>query len=313
MTENSKVSAIVPVSERYDTSGSLAREYLAALDETGRDFELVFVLDGKHSDLGERLLEIAGEDARLRIIQLAKGFGEATALSAGIENTQGGTVLTLPAYYQVEPGEIGKLLAELQHSHMAIAARWPRAAASKFEVMRRNAFHWFVRKVSGISFTDLGCGARAFTREVADEVPIYGDQHRFIPLLAMRRGFRVKEIQIRQSEKDRFDGGYGAKTYLQRFLDIFTVVFLVRFTKKPLRFFGMIGSVTFLVGALFLTYVVIERLFFGAALSDRPALLLSSLLVVLGLQIFALGLIGELIIFTHAGELKEYTIEKIVN
>jgi hypothetical protein len=144
-------------------------------------------------------------------------------------------------------------------------------------------------------------------------VPIYGDQHRFLPLLATRRGFRVREIRVRQSEKDRFDHGYGAKAYLQRFLDIFTVVFLVRFTKKPLRFFGMIGSVTFLLGAVFLTYVVIERLFFGEPLSDRPALLLSSLLVVLGLQIFALGLLGELIIFTHAGELKEYTIEKIVN
>lgn len=313
MTENEKISAIVPVSERYDDSGLLAREYLEALKQTGRNFELVFVLDGKHTALGERLLVIAGEDARLRIIQLAKGFGEATALSAGIENTQGGTVLTLPAYYQVEPGEIGKLLAELQHSQMAVAARWPRAAASRFEVIRRNTFHWFVKKISGISFTDLGCGTRAFTREVANEVPIYGDQHRFIPLLALRRGFRVKEIQLRQSEKDQFDKGYGAKTYLQRFLDIFTVVFLVRFTKKPLRFFGMIGSVMFLLGALFLTSIVIERLFFDVALSDRPALLLSSLLVVLGLQIFALGLIGELIIFTHAGELKEYTIERIVN
>jgi glycosyltransferase involved in cell wall biosynthesis len=313
MTENGKVSAIVPVSERYDNSGSLAREYLAALKDTAKDFELVFVLDGKHADLGERLLEIAREDARLRIIQLARGFGEATALSAGIENTEGGTVLTLPAYHQVEPAELGTLLSELDRCDMAVAARWPRAAASKFEVTRRNAFHWFVRKVSGISFTDLGCGARAFTRDVANEVPIYGDQHRFLPLLAMRRGFRVREVRVRQSEKDRFDHGYGAKTYLQRFLDIFTVVFLVRFTKKPLRFFGMIGSMTFLLGAVFLTYVVIERLFFGAALSDRPALLLSSLLVVLGLQIFALGLLGELIIFTHAGELKEYTIEKIVN
>jgi glycosyltransferase involved in cell wall biosynthesis len=313
MINNGKVSAVVPVSERYDNSGSLAREYLAALKETGRDFELVFVLDGKHTELGERLLELAADDSRLRIIQLAKGFGESTALSAGIENTNGEVVLTLPAYYQIEAGEIGKLLSELERCDMAIAARWPRAAASKFEVLRRKAFHWLVSSVSGISFNDLGCGARAFKRDVADEVPIYGDQHRFIPLLALRRGFRVREIQLRQSERDRFDKGYGPKTYLQRFLDIFTVVFLVRFTKKPLRFFGMIGSITFFFGAVFLTYVVIERLFFGVDLSDRPALLLSSLLVVLGLQIFALGLLGELIIFTHARELKEYTIEKIVN
>ena len=313
MDNEVKVSAVVPVSDRYDSSGSVAREYLQALHDTGRDFELVFVLDGKHRQLGEKLLELAAEDNRLRIIQLAKSFGEATAVSAGIENTDGGIVLTLPAYHQIEAGEIGKLLVELERSDMAVAVRWPRAAASKFEVIRREVFHWLVSSVSGISFSDLGCGARAFKREVGDEIPIYGDQHRFIPLLALRRGFRVSEINVRQSEKDRYEKGYGPKTYLQRFLDIFTVVFLVRFTKKPLRFFGMIGSVTFVIGALFLTYVVIERLFFGVNLSDRPALLLSSLLVVLGMQIFALGLLGELIIFTHAGELKEYTIEKIVN
>jgi glycosyltransferase involved in cell wall biosynthesis len=311
MSNNITVSAIVPVSDRYDDSGSLARDYLEALTKTGRDFELVFVLDGKHSDLGDQLVDLAENDSRLRIIQLAKSFGEATALSAGIENTKGDIVLTLPAYYQVDAEEIGRLLAELDNCGMAVAVRWPRAVASRFEVFRRRAFHWLVNSVTGVSFND--CGVRAFKRDVADEVPIYGDQHRFIPLLAMRRGFQVREVQLRQSDKDRFDRGYGSKIYLQRFLDIFTVVFLVRFTKKPLRFFGVIGSIMFLFGAVFLAYVIIERLFFGVGLADRPALLLSSLLVVLGLQIFALGLLGELIIFTHARELKEYTIEKIVN
>jgi glycosyltransferase involved in cell wall biosynthesis len=313
MTDDNKISAIVPVSDRYDSTGELAQDYLNALNETGRDFELVFVLDSRQSELLDRLLELAATDRRLRIIRLARGFGEATAISAGIENTSGGVVLTLPAYYQIEPSEIAKLLSELDQCDMAIAVRWPRAASSRFEVLRRKAFHWLVRSVSGISFNDLGCGARAFARTVADEVPIYGDQHRFIPLLTLRRGFRVQEVEVHQSARDRHDKAYGAKTYLHRFLDLFTVIFLVRFTKKPLRFFGMIGSLMFLFGGIFLTYVVVERLFFGVDLSDRPALLLSSLLVVLGLQIFALGLLGELIIFTHARELKEYTIEKIVN
>jgi hypothetical protein len=146
-----------------------------------------------------------------------------------------------------------------------------------------------------------------------EEIPVYGDQHRFFPLLAVRRGFGVNEVDVTQSPKDRFDGRYGIKFYVQRLLDILTIVFLVRFTKKPLRFFGMIGSVTFAAGAAFLLYIVVERLFFGVGLADRPALLLSSLLVVLGLQIFALGLLGELIIFTHAQDIKEYTIKKIVN
>lgn len=313
MTTDTKVSAIVPVSDRYEETASLARDYLAALSATGREFELVYVLDGKHLELTRWLIELASADPRLRIIQLAKSFGEATAVSAGIENTDGGIIITLPAYYQVDPGEITKVLADLETCDMVVATRWPRAAASRFEVWRRKAFHWMIAKVSGMVFSDLGCGVRAFRRVVADEVPIYGDQHRFLPLLAVRRGFRVREVKVRQSERDRFEKGYGPKTYVQRFLDIFTVVFLVRFTKKPLRFFGMIGSMTFLLGTIFLIVVVFERLFLSTPLADRPVLLLSSLLVVLGLQLFALGLLGELIIFTHARDLKEYTIEKIVN
>jgi len=307
------VSAIVPVSDRHDATGTVAREYLQALKDSGRDFELVYVVDARHTELASQLAGLAEGENRLRIIQLAKSFGEAIALVAGIENTDGDIILTLPAYFQIEAGEIDKLISSLDKNDMVVAARWPRATASRFEAFRRRSFHWLVSSVTREEFSDLGCGARVFKREVADEIPIYGDQHRFIPLLALRRGFRVSEVQVRQSEKDRYEKGYGPRTYLRRLLDIFTVVFLVRFTKKPLRFFGMIGSVMFLAGSIFLTYVVVERLFFGVALADRPALLLSSLLVVLGLQIFALGLLGELIIFTHARDLKEYTIEKIVN
>jgi glycosyltransferase involved in cell wall biosynthesis len=313
MTSNSKVSAIVPVGERYDQSGELAGEYLQALEESGVQFELVFVLDGRHAVLAKNLLERAEKESRLRIIQLARSFGEATALSAGIENTEGEIILSLPAYWQVDPPEIKKLFDEIDECDMAVAVRWPRAVASKFEKWRRDAFHWLVAKVSRLELHDLGCGVRIFRRSVTEEIPIYGDQHRFIPLLAFRRGFRIKEVRLRQSDKDRYDQGYGPKTYLQRLLDIFTVVFLVRFTKKPLRFFGTIGSIMALLGSVFLVYVIFERFFLDVSLADRPALLLSSLLVVLGLQIFALGLLGELIIFTHARELKEYTIERVVN
>jgi glycosyltransferase involved in cell wall biosynthesis len=313
MTNNIEISAVVPVGDRLDATGLLASEYLEALNATNAVFELVYVLDGRQTALREQLVKLAAEDSRLKIIQLAKSFGESAALTAGFENTSGEIVLTLPAYHQVQASAIQNVIAELEKCDVAIATRWPRAAASKFEVVRRNVFHWLVNKVVGESFSDLGCGVRALKRSVVEEVPIYGDQHRFLPLLAIRRGFRVREVQVEQSEKDRFTGRYGPKVYVQRLLDILTVLFLARFTKKPLRFFGMIGSTVFAIGAVFLVYVVVERLFFGVALADRPALLLSSLMVVLGLQIFGLGLLGELIIFTHARDIKEYTIEKVVN
>ncbi len=179
--------------------------------------------------------------------------------------------------------------------------------------MRRGAFHGLLAWVTGLSYRDLGCGARAFDRRVLEEIQLYGDQHRFLPVLADRKGFRVSEMDVRQSPKDRHEGIYEPRVYARGFLDIFTVFFLVRFTKKPLRFFGMIGVTLFAIGALLVTWLVIERLFFGQGLTQRPALLLSTLLVVLGLQLFALGLLGELIIFTHARQVRDYQIDSVLS
>lgn len=313
MKSTIELSAIVPVGKRHDVTGNLATEYLEALIATDRQFELVFVLDGEHAEYAGQVGKLGESDERVRIIQLAKNFGEAAALTAGFAVTTGATILTLPAYYQIESPEIGNLLAASEDFDVVVATRWPRASKSWFESARRRFFHWLVGVVTGDSFADLGCGVRVLKRQVVNDVPIYGDQHPFIPLLALRRGFQVQEVKVAQSAKDVFENGYGARIYLRRLLDILTVVFLVRFTKKPLRFFGMIGGVTMSLGTFFLLYVAIERLVFDVSLADRPALLLSSLLIVLGLQIMALGLLGELIIFTHARNIKEYTIEKIVN
>ncbi|HEV7138064.1 MAG TPA: hypothetical protein VGN43_15610, partial [Steroidobacteraceae bacterium] len=127
-----------------------------------------------------------------------------------------------------------------------------------------------------------------------------------------RNGFRVLEVELHQSPLDRLNGGYQAREYMRRALDICTVFFLVRFTNKPLRFFGMVGVSTFLIGAALVAWLAIDKLIFSHPLADRPALLLSSLLVVLGMQLFALGLLGELIIFTHARDIKDYQIEEVV-
>jgi hypothetical protein len=193
---------------------------------------------------------------------------------------------------------------------MTIAWRHPRRD-SGINRLQAKVFHSIFNSVTGDDFHDLGCGARAFWRQVAEEVPVYGDQHRFFPVLASRRGFRIEEVQVEQSPKEARVRLYRPGIYLRRLLDILTVFFLAKFTKKPLRFFGLIGSSTFVIGGGILFYLAIERIFWNVALADRPLLLLSSLLVVLGVQIFAIGLIGELIIFTHAKDMKEYTIEEI--
>lgn len=308
----SRVSIIVPVGTRHSDIAALHTDYRHAATLLGRPYELIYVLDGPKPDLREALERTIGPREPVLIVQLARPFGEATALMAGFQNAAGDAIVTLPAYPQIEAPEIGKLVAELACADVAIGHRTPRAG-TRLEALRRRAFHGLLGRVTGSSFRDLGCGARALHRRVLQELELYGDQHRFLAVLAERLGFRVHEVDVRQSPLDRFRGTYGPRVYTRGLLDIFTVFFLGRFTKKPLRFFGMVGVVTFLVGAVLIGWLVVERLFLGQALANRPALLLASLLVVLGVQLLALGLLGELIIFTHAARMKEYRIESVVH
>lgn len=306
------VSVIVPVGDRNSDPAGLLSAYRTGLDALGRSFEIIFVLDGKRESFAVGLQQLAAQEERFTVVTLTRPFGEATALMAGFEHASGQIILTLPAYYQVEGSQIPRLVAALADCDIAIGKRWPRAGGL-FERARRSAFHGLLAWVTGLKFSDLGCGARAFDRGVLEEIQLYGDQHRFLPVLADRKGFRVREIELKQSPEDRFRGFYEPRVYARGFLDIFTVFFLVRFTKKPLRFFGMIGVSLFAVGGLLVAWIVAERLFFGQELTQRPALLLSTLLVVLGLQLFALGLLGELIIFTHAKKIRDYQIDRVIS
>jgi len=306
-----QISVIVPVGLRHADLTALHHDYRQALDETGRSYEFVYVLDGVIPDAGEALEQLLRSGERLTIVYLTRLFGESTALMAGFEQASGEIVMTLPAYDQIDAHEVGKLLAGLGAADIVVSRRWPRAGGP-LERMRRSTFHALVSWMTGLKLNDLGCGARAMKRQVLEEISLYGDQHRLLPALADRQGFRVLEVDVRQSPRDRFKGAYRTREYAHRFLDVFAVFFLVRFTKKPLRFFGMIGAVTLAVGSVLILYLVTERIFFDEALANRPALLLSSLLVVLGLQLFALGLLGELMIFTHAGGMKDYQVDRVI-
>jgi len=305
------LSVIVPVGARQSAAAELYAEYKAGLQELGTPFEMIYVLDGPHPAFENSLVQLVAQGEPITIVSLTRYFGEATALMIGLEQASGNVIVTLPAYSQVDGRDIGKLVDALDGADIAIGHREPRAT-SWFQTLRRQTFHGLLRSVTGLEFRDLGCSARALKRKVLDEIHLYGDQQRFLPVLAERQGFRVTEVAMRQSKNDRHAEMYRPRNYTRGFLDIFTVFFLVRFTKKPLRFFGMIGVVTFSVGILELLYLVFDRIYFHVPLADRPAMLLASLLIVLGVQIFALGLLGELIIFTHAGDAKDYQVDRVI-
>ncbi len=306
-----ELSVIVPVGSRYADAIELHTSYKAGLDALGQSYELIYVLDGLHETFAAGLRRLIAEGHRITVISLLRRFGESTALMAGFGHATGQTIVTLPAYHQIVGADVAKLVTALDNSDIVVGRRWPRAGGA-FERVRRSLFHGLLRSVTGAPFRDLGCGARAFHRRVLEDIHLYGDQHRFLPVIADRQGFMVREVDLRQSPKDRHEGIYGAREYTRGFLDVFTIFFLMRFTKKPLRFFGMVGVTIFSAGLVLVAWLVTQRIFFGGSLAERPALLLSTLLLVLGLQLFALGLLGELMIFTHARSIKDYQIEKVI-
>ena len=309
-----ELSIVVPISERHDDLQQLYLTYASELSSFGYSMEFIFVLDGPHDSALEALNKLKRTHENIRIIQLNHWVGEATALSVGFENAKGRFIVTLASYFQIEPFEMKRILGKLINDGDDLVVSWrsPRID-SLFNRAQSKVFHLLTNLLTGQSFHDISCGARAMRAEVAKEVPLYGDLHRFFPLLAFRRGFKISEVEVQQSQSDRGIRLHRPGVYLRRLLDLLTLFFLFKFTKKPLRFFGLLGVGLFSIGSVVTGYLGIERLFMGVGLSNRPLLIAAALMMVLGVQLFSVGLLGEIIIFTHFRGTKEYQVREILD
>jgi glycosyltransferase involved in cell wall biosynthesis len=307
---NGLISVIIPVVERADELLNVYRSFTEALEARGQPYEFLLVFDGRFTPPAE-LVALARETARVRILRFAREFGETAALRLGIEKSRGDLILTLPAYFQVRAEGISALLdAVEQGADMAVANRSPRLDSWLNRIQSR-AFHSIIRGVSRQQFHDMACGVRAMRRTVAESLPLYGDLHRFIPALALREGYRVEEVALAQHPSDTRTRVYHPGVYLRRLLDIAAFFFLAKFTEKPLRFFGLVGSAFFAAGALICVILLIQRVE-GQGIANRPVLLLAVLLIALGVQLIGLGLVGEIIVHLRAPHRRGYRVRERV-
>jgi len=305
------LSVVVPITERGSELVDVLDAYVEAVEACSPSFEFVFVLDQHDADAGRLIDSRTVADRRFRSVKLTRSYGDSTALATGLSVSRGDRILLLPPYSQIEAREIPTVLAALDEHDFVVAER-NRSADSWVNRLQAGVYNYLANKASDLTINDTTCEVRAMRREVADELDIYGDMHRFLPHLANRVGFRVVSVGVTQSGRDRQRKIYRPGIYVRRLLDVLSALFVLRFTKKPLRFFGLIGGSIMLSGIAVVLFVAIERLVFGVDLADRPALFLGSLAIVLGLQILAIGLVGETIIFTHAKHLPEYHVLEIV-
>jgi glycosyltransferase involved in cell wall biosynthesis len=308
LADSGLISVVVPVVERADNLVAVYHAFARELDARPEEYEFLFVFDGRFTPPPE-LVALARENEGVRLLRFARTFGETAALRLGIEKSRGDLVLTLPAYFQVQPEGIRLLLdAVSRGADMVVASRSPRLD-SWLNRLQSRAFHSIVAGVSEQRFHDMACGVRAMRRAVAEALPLYGDLHRFIPALALREGFRVEEVSVPQHPGDARTRVYGPGVYMRRLLDIAAFFFLAKFTEKPLRFFGLVGSLFLSAGTILSLVLLIQRVE-GQGIANRPALLLAVLLLALGVQLIGLGLVGEIIVHLRAPHRRAYRVRE---
>jgi glycosyltransferase involved in cell wall biosynthesis len=305
-----EVSVIIPVMSRDDGAEAIWSAYQGAMLKTGKTFEFIYVLDGPHATYVEALERLGGEQAGIRIVSLNRSFGEAACIQEGVRQARSDRLLILPAHLQVVPESIATLL-ELSESYDVVTGARDRRQDTAMSRWRGKVFNMFA-SFAGSKFEDPGCTARVVRRHVFDELHLQSDQHFFLPLLAERLGFSVKQVLLEQAEIDRRFRAHRPTDYVTRLMDVVGLAFMTRFMHKPFRFFGTIGASLLMLGLLCGLYVVAQRNFGQIPLADRPALLLTVLLIVLGIQVGAVGLMAEIVIFTRYRTTPAYRIDRIV-
>ncbi len=301
------VAVVVAISERPQRLEALYDGARHAFE--GRAWNVEFVLVGEPwaRDLLEPLREQRDAGEPLRLFLAGQAVGETALVRAGATLVNADVVVIMPAYHRVALSVLPELVQRvLDGADMAVARRWPRHDSFANRLQTRG-FHALLRGLTGSSLSDVASGVRAMRPALLEEVPMYGDFGRFLPVLAQRSGYRVVEVDAEQHELDRPTRVHSPGVYLRRLLDVLGLFFLTRFTEKPLRFFGLLGSSASGAGFAVLLVLLFQKVL-GKGIADRPMLLLGVLLVVVGIQAVALGLVGEIIVHLHAGRHKPYRV-----
>jgi hypothetical protein len=304
-----KISVLIAVLEPSEELAAAHDEATAEIDKLGKEVEFIYLVSRESASVTDQIRELQRKDPeRIRVIQVSHSVGGAPVLSAGIGEAEGEILFTLPPCYEVELGVIAELYEAIESgADLAFARRIPREGAPR---VQSRVFNKLIAWAAGVSFTDITSDTRAIRREVLQEVSLYGDFHRYLPVLAERAGFTVREVPARE-HRDATTVGYRPSDYLWRALDILSIFFLSRFTRHPLRLFGGMGCLFAAVGGVILGVISFQRLVLDVALADRPILVLSALLFGLGVQLFTIGLLGELILFFHARNIRDYRIAAV--
>jgi len=291
-----RLSVLLPAYNEAENLGPVVEELVGALDALGEAFEVVVVDDGSTDETREVVADLARRHASVRGVRMRRNVGKSTALAAGLTTVRGGVVVLMDADGQDDPAGIRVLLDALDAGLDLVTGRRSTRRDRFVKRTTSRLYNWVTAKVSGVPGRDFNSGFKAMRREVADSLELYGELHRYIPVLAHWYGFRVGEVEVEHRARLHGRSKFGRARYWRGFLDLLTVRFLTSYATRPLHLFGSIGILLAVIGFGVLGWLLVEQQVEGHGIGGRPALVAGVLLVIVGFQLLSLGLLAQLLV-----------------
>ncbi|AKB37907.1 Glycosyl transferase, family 2 [Methanosarcina siciliae C2J] len=298
-----ELSTVIPAYNEEESVVPCYWEVIEALKPLGKSYEIIFVDDGSTDSTFEKLNELSKTDSRLRVLKLRKNFGQSAALRAGFDHAEGRYIITMDADLQNDPHDIPLLLQKLESEDFDVVCGWRYSRKDTFSKKVYSKFANYLRKkLTHEQIHDSGCTLRAYKKECVNNLELYGELHRYIPAMLGWKGYRIGEIKINHRERQYGKTKYNWKRLFRGFLDLLVVAFWERYSVRPMHVFGGAGLVFGFLGFIISMYLGIMRLVYGRGLSDRPLFLVGILLIIVGVQFLATGVLADILLKIYYGQ-----------
>lgn len=288
---------MIPLLNEHDSLNELYGQLRSVLSQVvGGQYEIIFVDDGSTDGSFERILDIRRHDVRVKGIRFRRNYGKSAALAIGFDHAQGDIIITMDADLQDDPSEIPNIIARIRDGADMVSG-WKKTRHDPLgKTLPSKLFNFVVRRLTGIKLHDFNCGLKGYRSEAAQSLEIYGDMHRFLPVLVSMHGYSISELSVNHRPRKFGKSKYGIGRFMRGFLDLLTVLFMTRYVKRPLHLFGTMGAGLGFVGMVMDAWVTVEKFVWGVPMSNRPLALLGVLLIIVGVQLVSIGLLAELIV-----------------
>ena len=307
------LSIVIPLYNESESIVELNSSINNVLSNSKINYEIIYIDDGSKDNSWDKILEISTNNSKIQGYKFLKNYGKSMALSAGFSSAKGNIVITIDADLQDDPNEIIPLYNLIYENDFDLVSGWKKKRYDSiiFKNIPSKLFNWAARNASGIKLNDFNCGIKSYKKSVIKEIELTDGMHRYIPVLAKSCGFnKISEKIVKHHPRKHGKTKYGADRFIKGFLDLLTLSFVQRFGKRPMHFFGLFGTIILLIGFIFSVYLGIDKLFInksGRLITERPEFFISLATMVIGLQFFLAGFLGELILRTRKRKDK-YTI-----